>query len=64
MSDGPAPSSAERIDRALARIDAATKQLKNGSQSLSKRHKSLRDSMAAAIEAIDGVIAQGNAPHG
>ncbi|TPG21617.1 hypothetical protein EAH79_03145 [Sphingomonas koreensis] len=50
-----------RIDRALARIEAAVEQNRRASDSLSRRHAALKSRMAEALTALDDVIARGEA---
>lgn len=59
MADGPAPSTVERIDRALARIDAASKKLIASHGLTDRRNQVLRDTVADAVATLDTLIRQG-----
>jgi hypothetical protein len=61
MADPTAPSTIERIDRALARIEAAAKRLAEGNAKLARRHHALRASIADAVATLDSLIEQGQA---
>lgn len=50
-------SAAERIDRALTRIDTAVAARTNAHQALARRHAALRARMGEAIEALDKLLA-------
>ena len=49
-------SAAERIDRALARIDTAVAQRTAAHRTLARRHAALRARMGEAIEALDKLL--------
>lgn len=49
----------ERIDRALARIEAAARQRPRGDTQLEARHDRLRAVVASTIARLDGLIAGG-----
>ena len=49
----------ERIDRALARIEAAARQRPHGDTQLEARHDRLRAVVASTIARLDGLIAGG-----
>lgn len=51
----------ERIDAAIARIEAAGKHRATATEALAGRHAALRTRMTEAIAALDDVIARGNA---
>lgn len=62
MVDAQSLSAADRIDRALARIEAALVDRAESERpvpddSLAKRHAALRHSMGEAVRALDGVLA-------
>lgn len=60
QSGSVAPASAaERIDRAIARIEAASARRKAEADALTERHAALRRSMADAVAALDDVLARG-----
>lgn len=56
MADVPYPAALDRIDRALARIDAAAQARMTHSQVLARRHETLRTRMAEAIAALDDIL--------
>ncbi len=58
MSDEGAQNASTRIDRALARIEAASRQLEIGQSDLLRRHDALRTQVADAIAALDSLIAE------
>lgn len=58
MSEQDADMAAARIDRALARIEAAARTATLERADLERRHAELRVQIAAAIEALDSLIAQ------
>lgn len=47
-----------RIDRALARIEAAAATHRQERDALSRRHETLRGRIAGAVEALDALIAE------
>ncbi len=53
------PSPADRIDTALARIEAAIAARTAGAEAMSRRHAALKARMAEAVSALDDVIARG-----
>lgn len=53
------PSPADRIDAALARIEAAIAARAAGAEALVQRHAALKARMAEAVSALDDVIARG-----
>ena len=58
-SSFPAPVPAiDRIDRALARIEAAATARTAANTALIRRHETLRTRMAEAVAALDAVIAR------
>ncbi len=62
MVDAQSQLAADRIDRALARIEAALVDRRGAERpvsddSLAKRHAALRHSMGEAVRALDGVLA-------
>ena len=62
MVDAQSQSAADRIDRALARIEAALVARPEADRpalddDLVKRHAALRHSMGEAVRALDGVLA-------
>ena len=58
MDTSPEHPSITRIERALARIEAASRQRAYDAESLARRHDALRQRMSEAIEALDQVIAR------
>jgi len=56
MAEVSPPTALDRIDRALARIEAAATARDASSKSLVERHETLRNRMAEAIAALDAVI--------
>lgn len=64
MDDLPAdehpsdPSAADRIERAIARIERAVAVRAADSEALAKRHAALKARMAEAVSALDEVIAR------
>jgi hypothetical protein len=59
MADETPPSALDRIDRALARIDAALAARTRASEEMIRRHAALRARMEDAVSALDDVIARG-----
>lgn len=57
--DTPPPSALERIDRAIARIEAASAKRARDARALTQRHAALRSSMTEAVKALDDVLARG-----
>ncbi len=47
---------AERIDRALARIEASAKQLATNNHSLADRNKALHESLRGALATLDSFL--------
>ncbi len=58
MADETPPAALDRIDRALARIDAALAARTRASEDMIRRHAALRARMEDAVAALDDVIAQ------
>ena len=56
MSDASPPIAVDRIDRALARIDAAIAARDAGHARLIERHETLRSRMAEAVAALDALL--------
>ena len=56
MAEASPPTALDRIDRALARIEAAAAQRDTSRARLIERHETLRRRMAEAIAALDAVI--------
>lgn len=56
MADASPPTALDRIDRALARIEAAIVARDASRERLIARHETLRSRMAEAIAALDAVI--------
>lgn len=52
-------SAADRIERAIARIEAASARRMREAEALGRRHAALRESMTEAVAALDDVIARG-----
>lgn len=48
----------DRIDRALARIEAAARARRGETQALARRHAALRDEVGEAVQALDALLAQ------
>jgi hypothetical protein len=59
-ADGISPA-VERIDRAIARIQAAIDARADSTEALARRHAVLRSRMTEAVAALDDVIARGGA---
>jgi hypothetical protein len=59
MVDAHPQSAADRIDRALARIEAALADRPAADASLAKRHAALKQSIAEAVHTLDGLLAPG-----
>ncbi|MES2056623.1 MAG: hypothetical protein V4564_11855 [Pseudomonadota bacterium] len=57
MADVPS-SATDRIEGALARIDAAMAARTRANQAFANRHEALRRRMVEAIAALDDIIAQ------
>ncbi|MFD1788645.1 hypothetical protein ACFSC3_13825 [Sphingomonas floccifaciens] len=57
MNEQGAESASARIDRALARIEAAAQRLVRDRTDLERRHDALRDQVSEAIAALDSLIA-------
>lgn len=57
MPDTPS-SPAQRIDRALDRIDAAIAGRAGETESLRRRHQALRQRIGEAVAALDGLLAR------
>ena len=61
IQDGAADTAAvDRIDAAIARIEAAITARARSSDSLAKRHAALKARMAEAVAALDDVITRGS----
>lgn len=56
MADAPYPAALDRIDRALARIEAAARARTRHSDALARRHELLRRHMADAIAGLDALL--------
>jgi hypothetical protein len=61
MADVTPPPALDRIDRALARIDAALAARSRASEDMIRRHAALRARMEDAVAALDDLIARGGA---
>jgi len=61
MADGTPPLALDRIDRALARIDAALAARSRASEDMVRRHAALRARMEDAVAALDDLISKGGA---
>ena len=59
MADPTPNTPLDRIDRALARIEAAAAARTANGTALMQRHETLRTRMAEAVAALDAVIARG-----
>ena len=59
MADGTPPPALDRIDRALARIDAALAARTRASKDMIRRHAALRARMEEAVAALDDLIGKG-----
>lgn len=59
MADTPIIAARERIDRAIARIEAAVRARADAGAQLARRHAALRHHMVEAVAALDEVIAGG-----
>ena len=60
MADETPPPPLDRIDRALARIDAALATRARASEDMIRRHAALRARMEEAVAALDDLIANGD----
>ena len=58
MSDTPHAATIARIDRALERIERASREQAQATRALSSRHAALRTRIGDAINALDAVIAR------
>jgi hypothetical protein len=58
MADPDPTTALDRIDRALARIEAAAAARTAANTALTRRHETLRTRMAEAVAALDAVIAR------
>ena len=56
MAASPVPAALDRIERALARIEAAAAARDTARLALQRRHETLRTRMGEAIAAIDALI--------
>jgi hypothetical protein len=54
------PSALDRIDRAIARIEAAVAARVRADAAASRRHEALRSRVSQAIAALDTLIEQGS----
>jgi len=59
MADETPPHPLDRIDRAIARIEAALAARSRASEDALKRHATLRARIEEAVAALDEVIARG-----
>ena len=59
MADVTPPTALDRIDRALARIDAALAARTRASEDMIRRHAALRARMEEAVAALDELITNG-----
>ena len=57
MSDEASENASARIDRALARIEAAAKRSAHDHADLTRRHAALRSQVGAALASLDSLIA-------
>jgi hypothetical protein len=55
------PCATDRIDAAIARIEAATRARAESVAVLARRHAALRERMEEAVVALDDVIGRGTA---
>ncbi|MFA5962954.1 MAG: hypothetical protein WC804_02950 [Sphingomonas sp.] len=60
MEDDNNISALDRIDHAIARIEAIVKGRAEADAALSRRHQALRSRVAQAIAALDTLIDQGS----
>jgi hypothetical protein len=60
MAEETPPPPLDRIDRALARIDAALAARTRASEDIIHRHAALRARMEDAVAALDDLIAKGS----
>lgn len=58
MADDAEHPLLQRIDRAIARIEAAAQGHALATERLSRRHAALRERMAEAVDAMDELIAR------
>jgi hypothetical protein len=56
--DTPTPSAVDRIDVAIARIEAQIAARSEAADALANRHAALKARMAEAVAALDDVIAR------
>lgn len=61
MADQHDPTALDRIDHAIARIEAAVAARARDGDALARRHAALKARMAEAVSALDEVIARGSA---
>ena len=61
MADQDEPTALDRIDGAIARIEAAVRARAKEGDALARRHAALKSRMAEAVAALDDVIARGSA---
>ncbi len=60
MADQDEPTALDRIDGAIARIEAAVAARTRAANALARRHAALKSRMAEAVAALDDVIARGS----
>ena len=61
MADQDEPTALDRIDGAIARIEAAVEARSRSADTLTRRHAALKSRMAEAVAALDEVITRGSA---
>ena len=59
MADETPPPALDRIDRAIARIEAAVAERDRAAETAARRHALLRDRIEQAVATLDDVIARG-----
>ena len=61
MADETPPPALDRIDRAIARIEAAVAERDRAAKTAARRHALLRARIEQAVATLDDVIARGEA---
>jgi hypothetical protein len=64
MADETPPPALDRIDRAIARIEAAVADRDRVAEAAVRRHAALRARIEEAVSTLDDVIARGEAGDG
>jgi hypothetical protein len=61
MADVSPPAALDRIERAIARIEAAVSNRDRANAALARRHDVLRTRVQGALDELDAIIAAGEA---